>query len=371
MIRLLSIQPVAERGGSDQAILRLFRGLRPDEFTCHLAVPADPPLRPELERAGVTVHIVPMERISTSHGARTWFAYALGWPLTVYRLVRIIRANRIDVVHTNSLHSWYGWAAAWLTRRPHVWHAREITVQSGMALKVERFLTRHFATQVICMSQAIADQFPDANTVVVYETADPAEFNPARAGHFRAAAGVPDDVVCFGAAGRVDSWKGFDVLLEAFASAVAKRDDIHLVFAGGPVAGKQTLYDTLERRAGEIANVHWLGPRTDMPEVYADLDCFVLPTTEAEPYGLVVVEALASGTPVIATDAGGPREIAAAAEPGSATLVPPGNVAALCDALLVRAGETHSTSTAQRQARASLRAENPDPFSPLFQELVP
>ena len=49
MIRLLTIQPVAERGGSDQALLRMLRSLPPDEFECHVAVPAEPPLRAEYE----------------------------------------------------------------------------------------------------------------------------------------------------------------------------------------------------------------------------------------------------------------------------------------------------------------------------------
>src|SRR6266545_1702469 len=179
MIRLLSIQPVAERGGSDQALVRMLRSLPSDEFDCHVVVPADPPLRGELEQAGVTV----------------------------------------DVVHTNSLHSWYGWAAAALTRTPHVWHAREIVVQSGAALRVERLLTRHFADRVICMSQAIADQLPGASVVVIPETADPEEFNPRRAGRFRADVGIPDDVPLIGTVGRVDTWKGFDVLLDAFEQA--------------------------------------------------------------------------------------------------------------------------------------------------------
>src|ERR1700675_1134761 len=81
MIRLCSIQPVAERGGSDQALLRMLRSLPPGEFECHVVVPADPPLRPELEAAGVSIHIVPMRRISTSHRSLEWAAYALGWPL--------------------------------------------------------------------------------------------------------------------------------------------------------------------------------------------------------------------------------------------------------------------------------------------------
>ena len=56
MIRLLTIQPVAERGGSDQALARMLRSLPPAEFECHVVVPAEPPLRPEFEAAGAAVH---------------------------------------------------------------------------------------------------------------------------------------------------------------------------------------------------------------------------------------------------------------------------------------------------------------------------
>src|SRR5262245_10378012 len=125
MIRLLSIQPVAERGGSDQALLRMLRSLPPDEFECHVVVPAEPPLRADLEAAGATVHIVPMRRISTSHGALQWVGYASGWPVAVLRLHSLLKRLDVGVVHTNSLNSWYGWAAARMARRPHVWHRSE------------------------------------------------------------------------------------------------------------------------------------------------------------------------------------------------------------------------------------------------------
>jgi glycosyltransferase involved in cell wall biosynthesis len=366
MIRLLTIQPVAERGGSDQALARMLRSLPPAEFECHVVVPAEPPLRAEYESAGAAVHIVPMTRISRSHGANQWLTYACGWPLAVARLTRLIRTLDIDVVHTNSLHSWYGWAAAAITRTPHVWHAREIVVQSDRALTVERFLTRHFAARVVCMSSAIADQLPGADTVVIAETADPDEFSPAHAGQFRAAVGIPDDAPLVGGAGRIDTWKGFDVLLDAFPIVRESVPDAHLVIAGGAVAGKEWLADELAARAATLPHAHWLGPRTDIPDVLADLDCFVLPSTEPEPYGLVAVEALASGVPAVLTDGGGPREIAAAATPGAATLVPPGDPAALADAIRRTLGTNGPTSTESRRARPVLRTAEPERFAAVF-----
>ena len=61
-------------------------------------------------------------------------------------------------------------------------HAREIVVQSGAALRVERALCRHFATRVIAVSYAVAAQLDPANVVVLDEYLDPDEFSPARAG---------------------------------------------------------------------------------------------------------------------------------------------------------------------------------------------
>ncbi len=190
------------------------------------------------------------------------------------------------------------------------------------------------------------------------------------AGSFRAAAGIADTVVLVGAAGRIDSWKGFEVLLDAFEDARARRDDIELVVAGGRVAGKEALFDQLETRAASIAGVHWLGERSDMPELFADLDLFVLPTTVPEPYGLVVVEALTCGVPAVVTDAGGPREIALDAAPGSVRLVRSGDAAELRDGVLAALDGTHRSSTDARRQRRSLRPPEPERVGAVLREVA-
>jgi len=367
MIRLISVQPVAERGGSDHLLLRMMRSLPPDEFDCHVVMPGPSPLAGEFAAAGVTLHAVPMERLSTSHGTTEWTRYVAGWPVAVGRVAGLIRRLSVDVVHTNSLHSLYGWAAAAVTRRPHVWQAREIVVQSPAALRLERLLAHHFAVKVICMSRAIADQLDPANVEVVYETVDPTEFRPDLAGRFRRVVGIPDDAPLIGAVGRIDTWKGFEVLLGAFDSAKARRPDLHLVVAGGPVTGKEQLATDLATRASELRDVSWLGPRTDTPELFADLDLFVLPSTEPEPYGIVVVEALASGTPVVVTDAGGAPEILAHAPPGSGASVPPGDAGALADAFVRLA--PHITAAGERSRRRPRQPPaNTSRFAEIFRE---
>jgi glycosyltransferase involved in cell wall biosynthesis len=372
---VLSVQPVAERGGSDQALLRLARQLGRAGWAVHVAVPETSPMAAEFTSAGVTLHVLPMRRISTSHGFGSWLAYLLAWPVSVVRLWRLTRHVRADVVHSNSLHSWYGWAAAWLARKPHVWHAREIVVQSSAALRLERFMARHFAQRVLAVSAAVAAQLDPRNVVIVHEEADPLEFFPGRAGRAREAFALADDALVVGYVGRIDTWKGIDVLLDAVAhlkresdpGAAAGRGGAHteIVVAGGTVADKEEYAESLAARARGLG-AHWLGALSGpvAGDLVADLDCLVYPSTEPEPWGLVLVEALASGTPAVGTDAGGAREILAGLPAKAGLLVPPRDPAALAAAIasLLPA----STSTELRQARPVLRTGEPAPYPELF-----
>lgn len=339
-----------------------------DEFVCHVAMPGPSPLATEFLAAGASLHEVPMRRLTTSAGRSYWLLYPLAWPVSVWRLARLIRRWQIDIVHTNSLHCLYGWAAALACRRPHVWHAREIVVQSKAALRLERFLARHFAAKVIAISKAVAAQLDPANVEVIYETADADVFRPDLAGTFRSRERISDTVPLAGCAGRIDTWKGFGILLDAFEHVRREVPGAVLVIAGGPIAGKQTYAADLESRAQRMSGVRWLGPRSDVPELFADLDVFVLPSTEPEPYGLVVVEALASGVPVVATDAGGPPEILARAEAGAGVLVPPGDPEALAAALVEWLGDVTTSTPARKARRPLVRDEVPD-FADVFRHV--
>jgi len=355
---ILYVQPVAERGGSDQALLRLVRSL-PGEVAAHVVVPAEPPLRLELEAAGATVHIVPMRRLTTSGGLAWWAGYALGWPVAVARLWRLGRQVGADVVHTNSLHSWYGWAAAALLGQPHLWHAREVVTQSGLALRVERILTRRFADLVVAVSQTVADQLPGARVVVVLDDADRAGFGPEQAGRFRAGAAMADEVPLVVAASRLDTWKGLDVALAAWPAVRAARPEAVLAVAGAVVAGKEAFAEGLRRRAEGLEGVLWLGECTDVAALVADADVLVALSTTPEPWGLSVVEGLACGVPVVASNLGGHQEIFGLALAGAGRLVPPGDAEATAAALLGLLPS--ATSTTRRRQRPVLLAPLPAP----------
>lgn len=344
----------------------MVRRLGDDGWECHVALPGPSPLAAEFARAGATLHVVPMRRLTTSGSRWRWLAYALTWPVSVVRLGLLARRTGADVVHSNSLHSWYGWAVAVVLRRPHVWHARELVFQSPAALRVERFLTRRFADVVVAMSQAIAAQLDPVNVTVVYDHPDESEFSPHRAGAFRNTIDMDDSAVVVGAVSRIDTWKGVDVLLDAAGLILDRRPGTQVVVAGPPVKGKEDYERTLASRAAAMDGVHWLGARGDVAELLSDLDVFVAPSTQAEPFGMVILEALASGVPVVATDAGGPREIMAGVGDGG-RLVPAGDAQALADAVMALAPATSSSRA--RRTRPALHSGLPFDTQPSWPSL--
>jgi glycosyltransferase involved in cell wall biosynthesis len=218
----------------------------------------------------------------------------------------------------------------------------------------------------------VASQLDSPFVEVVTDEADPDRFRPERAGRFRASAGIDDAVPLLGSIGRLDTWKGFGTLLDAFDHLRLRGAGVELVVAGPAVPGKEDYADQLRARAEATPGVHWLGPRRDVEEVMADLDVFVQVSSEPEPFGLVVVEALACGVPVVAGSEGGPLEILGEAATlrsvPAGRLVPPGEPEATALAALTLLPRI--SSSGWRSARKPLREPCREAFAALFDDVL-
>jgi len=140
--------------------------------------------------------------------------------------------------------------------------------------------------------------------------ADLRRFRPAddRAG-VRAQLGLPKEAPLLLTVRNLEVRTGVDTLLRAMPRVLARREDAQLL-----IAGAGSLRAELETLAGSLAiaaQVRFLGfvPDAELPLYYQAADCFVLPTRELEGFGLVTVEALACGTPVLGTPIGATPEL--------------------------------------------------------------
>jgi glycosyltransferase involved in cell wall biosynthesis len=234
-----------------------------------------------------------------------------------------------------------------------VWHAREIVVQSRQALRLERFLARRYATTVVAISAAVAEQLDPQNVRIVMDEPDPRRFNPRAAGQFRRRFGIDDAVPLIGFVGRLDTWKGVETLLDAMPVIRRSLPRATVALVGGPVSGKEGYAAALTERTKKLGDAFVTGEVADSASAIADLDVLVLPSTEPEPYGLVVVEALACGVPAVVTRHGGAEEIAR--DCSAVRVIPPSDATSLAQACLELLGPAPDTSTAARRARAALR----------------
>ena len=193
---------------------------------------------------------------------------------------------------------------------------------------------------------------------VVHEDVDRAVFHPRRGSHRSTGHAGPR----VGFVGRIDTWKGVDVLLEAWPIVREAEPGAQLLVAGPPVDGKEEYYAELQARASALAGVTWLGPvgPDQAAALFRPLDVLAAPSTLPEPYGLVLVEALASGSRVVATDFGGAPEIVARAEPGAGIAVPPNDSKALAAAVttLIAAGRDTGAAQPHRARSPSIGARS-------------
>jgi glycosyltransferase involved in cell wall biosynthesis len=263
---------------------------------------------------------------------------------------RLVRAQREDLVlvHAFGAPNIAGIVIARAARCPLVWSVHEV-FSSKSEMRVFRRLLRAADARVAC-SQYVADQFGAAAIT----------FRVVRSGTDVAESGDPlfthstTRVICVG---RLNRWKGQDVLLDAFArlpDELQRRCELQLVGSAFEADA-----DVEERLVTQVASLNLkdrvalLGERADARALMARADVVVVPSTKPEPFGKVVIEGMALGRVVIATTPGGPAEVISGGKDG--VLVPLGDAEALSAALADVLRDPAASRAMGELARATAR----------------
>jgi len=369
----------AKWSGGEIALLRTLESLDRSRVTPVLALAEDGPLADRTRALGIETVILPLaedlrEIRRSALGGRALsgtFGTVMAFAGYANRVARFARGRGAALLHCNSLKAdIYGALAGRIARLPVIWHVRDHIDSSYLpapAVKAFRAMARTLPTYILTNSESTRDKlFPagigEQRCRAIHDgladrelTAPPPE----------AADAWRHDPPRVGIVGRFVEWKGQHVFLDAARTLVASGIEARFVLVGAALFGEEEYASKLETQAASLGyRVEFTGFQSDIPRVMRDLDIFVHASTTPEPFGQVVIEAMAEGLPVIASDGGGVREIITNGQNG--LLTPMGDAKALAAALaallreparanrLAQAGHEHVRRhfTAMKNARA-------------------
>lgn len=352
LLRVVYLDHTAVPSGAELALLRLLPAL--DEVDAHVVLGEDGRLVEQLEGAGISVEVLPLADCVRATPRSRVSRGPLAVPTVLAaahaaRLARRLWRFQPDLVHTNSLKAaLYGGVAGRLAGIPVVWHVHDRVAPDYLGergARVVRSAARRLPRAVIANSRSTLASLGVGGVVIP---------NPVLPVEVATRNGSSPFTV--GIVGRIARWKGQHVFIDAFARAFPEGPEQALVI-GAPLFGEdEQRYEeelrALVERLGLRGRVSFTGFVDDVPAWLGRLDVLVHASTLPEPFGQVVVEAMAAGVPVVASRAGGPKEII---EEGSTGLLfPPSDGEALAGILQRLAADPALRANLARRARDSI-----------------
>ncbi|MEX2112236.1 MAG: glycosyltransferase [Pirellulales bacterium] len=317
MPRILHIIPTLDRSGAEKQLVLLAQGLPREEFEVHVcALSRLGPLAAGLQQAGIPVACV----------NKQWKFDPPAW----WRLRNHIRALRPDLVQTwlFAANAYGRTAARWAGVNHLVASERCVDEWKGWhELAVDRWLVRH-TDAIVVNSQGVqafyAQQgIPPAKLRLIYNGIAPTPASTTSRDALLSELELPPASRLIGAVGRLWPQKRLKDLIWATDLLHVIRDDVHLLVIGdGP---QREALERYARQCHVAEHVHFLGLRHDVPRLMPHFDLLWL-ASSFEGLPNVVMEAMAAGVPVVASDIPGNRELVVSAETGY--LVPLGDRAA-------------------------------------------
>lgn len=350
-MRVLLLHHDAGLGGAETSFRLLARGLQNAGVEPIAALPADGPLFRRLREERLRVVRASLRATSRPHRVRDVADTLLYLARTVPAVARLMRRTNADFLHSNTTtsHLVGVWSAA-LCGRPAVWHCRDLAPLGALAPLLARRTARVIAISN-CVAEFLGSQgVPPSKLQTVPNALDLSEWQPGKSSQLRSSLGWPEDSVIFGTVGQMVRWKNLSAFIES--AALLKRESrARFVIVGcGP---EEVPLRALARERGLEARLAFVRPRADAADVLSAFDCLVHPS-ESEPFGRVLIEAMALEKAVVAVDKAGPREIITSGRDG--WLVPAGTGPDLASAMSLALESEQQRREIGRAARETVRA---------------
>lgn len=318
---VLFIHQSADMYGSDKALLSILSHIDKSIFDPIAVLPVEGPLAEAIRQHGIETHVIPMVVLSRKMFN---FCILIQLPLQLVRslftLNRKFAHRRITVIYSNTLAVLSGAIWAYLKGLPHIWHIHEIIKHPRIISFIYHQIVYALSSQVITNSYATREWITRNKTKYLQKThciwngiESPGRDYTNDALMTRQSFGLRNDDVLVTLAGRINRWKGQSMLVEA-AELLTKQGikGVRYLIVGSAPKGLKFLKDELQNRISLSLSkdrITIMEYQTDMWPIWYATDIAVVPSLEPEPFGLVALEAMAAGKPVIASGHGGIKEI--------------------------------------------------------------
>jgi len=335
---ILNIIPDERLGGPQLRVFQVARRLKEKGFTTIVAMPeGDTTFADMLSEARIPCYQVKnYKRQPANFGSLIlWFLYLIP---AVISLMRLIRSNKVAVVHVNGITNGQAFLAAKLSGRRMVWHLNGYRPK-WLSLMM-RPLLRIFSNEVVGASKAIYGYYLGGikvieDTSVLYPPIDTNRFHPdSSAGNIRGEFGLNGHDKVVGIVANINPVKGYKHFFGAAKLITQALPETKFLVVGKRLETQEKYWHTLHQMIVDShleKNVIFAGHRDDIPQIMNSLDVFVL-TSIAEAAPIVVLEAMACAKPVVAARVGGVPELVIDGETG--ILVPPKDPEAIAEAVL-------------------------------------
>lgn len=359
MHRILYVSHTSRLGGGEHSLLLLLGRLDHERFAPGVIVPEPGPLTDRLDAMHVPWYTVPMVRFERTTTPVKLVRYFFCWRRAVRKLRKLVDQVDVHLVHANSTAAFL-FAAQLLGKQkvPRIWHVRDFSL-TGIRW-IDRAMARS-ALAIIAISEPIRKSVPRVSgvgekTTVIHNGVDTAEFAPVDRTALRREFGIGEGTPLVGIVGQVVPWKGHERFLEVAAKVSERLPDAKFLVAGDNRFGDfPGILDQLKDRAAKLGlrdRVLFPGWRDDAAAVMNALD-LLLVTSDNEPFGRVVIEAMACGKPVVSFRCGGPVEIIEHGKTG--LLVRPHDTASMADEVVRLMSDPAASVEMGRRARQVVR----------------
>jgi FkbM family methyltransferase len=360
-LKIISVLHFPEFGGPHNQMLRLTAPLA-ERGVDSLAVLPEGAGAERLRAGHVPIEIIELGRVRAVRDLRVQALMIARFPRDLWALVQLFRREQPDVVILSGLMNPHGAIAARLLGIPVLWQLLDTRPPMPLRRIMMRPI-RWLSDALMPVGHRVAEAHPGSETfgdrmVIFYPPVDTQTFRP-RPGSdrpLRADLGITPDAPVVGVIGNINPQKGHEHFAAAAAIVHQAIPNAKFVIAGHIYPNHRAYYDSLLARAtagglvpGE--DIFYLGPRDDIPEVLASIDVLALasvPNSEGTP--TVILEAMACGLPVVATDVGAVREVVADGETGYVVpALQPASMAACLQTLLTDPDRSAAFGQAARQ----------------------